>query len=323
MKWFSILGLSLMLLMATSLARAQNAVRLSIATGGTGGIYYPIGSGMAGLLSKYVSNVHATAEVTSASVDNCLLLNKSKVDLALAVADTAWDAYQGKGKGFREKVPLRTLVAVYPIFMHLVTLENRGIEKVTDLKGKAVSTGAPGGWTEFTAMRILESVRLSADKGVTRSRLGPSESTAALKEKKIDAYFWGGGIPAASVTDLAVTPGMKIKLIPLGDVVSILRDKVGPVYVKGLIPAGTYLGQDLDIPVALVWNLLLCHENMKEDLAYRIVKTVFEHQPELAAIQREARFLTPESQGGGGSPVPYHPGALRYFAERGIKTETW
>ena len=321
MKWFSILGLSLMLLMGPSLARAQNAVRLSIATGGTGGIYYPIGSGMAGLLSKYGSNVHATAEVTSASVDNCLLLNKSKVDLALAVADNAWDAYQGKGKGFREKVPLRTLVAVYPIFMHLVTLENRSIEKVTDLKGKAVSTGAPGGWTEFTAMRILESVRLSADKGVTRSRLGPSESTAALKEKKIDAYFWGGGIPATSVTDLAVTPGMKMKLISLGDVVSIMRDKYGPVYVKGSIPARTYPGQDLDIPVPLVWNLLLCHENMKEDLAYRIVKTVFEHQPELAAIQREARFLTPESQGSGGSPVPYHPGALRYFAERGIKTE--
>ena len=321
MKWFLILGLSLILLMAPSLARAQNAVRLSIATGGRGGIYYPIGSGMAGLLSKYVSNVDATAEVTSASVDNCLLLNKSKVDLAFAVADTAWDAYRGKGKRFREKVPLRTLVAVFPIFMHLVTLENRGIEKVTDLKGKVVSTGAPGGWTEYTAIRILESVRLSADKDVTKSKLGISESNAALKEKKIDAYFWGGGIPAASVTDLAVTPGMKMKLIPLGDIVSIMRDKYGPVYVKGSMPAGTYLGQDLDIPVALVWNLLLCHENMKEDLAYRIVKTVFEHQPDLAAIQREARFLTPESQAGGGSPVPYHPGALRYFAERGIKTE--
>ena len=321
MKWFLILGLSLMLLMATSLARTQNAVRLSIATGGTGGIYYPVGSGMAGLFSKYVSNVHATAEVTSASVDNCLLLNKSKVDLALAVADTAWDAYQGKGKGFREKVPVRTLVAVYPIFMHLVSLENRGIEKVTDLKGKAVSTGAPGGWTEFTAMRILESVRLSADKDVTRSRLGVSESNAALKEKKVDAYFWGGGIPTASVTDLATTPGMRMKLIPLGDVVSIMRDKYGPVYVKGSIPARTYPGQDLDIPVPLVWNLLLCHEDMKEDLAYRIVKTIFEHQPELVAIQREARFLTLEAQAGGGSPIPYHPGALRYFAERGIKAK--
>ena len=321
MKWFSMIGLSLLILMAASLARAQNAVRLSIATGGTGGIYFPIGSGMAGLFSKYVSNVEATAEVTSASVDNCLLLNKSKADLALAVADTAWDAYQGKGKGFREKVPLRTLVAVYPIFMHLVTLESRGIEKVTDLKGKAVSTGAPGGWTEFTALRILESVRLSADKDVTRSRLGISESSAALKEKKIDAYFWGGGIPTASVTDLAVTPGMKMKLIPLAEVVSILRDKSGPVYVKGLIPARTYFGQDLDIPVPLVWNLLLCLEGMKEDLAYRLVKAIFEHQPELAAIQREARFLTPEAQAGGGSPIPYHPGALRYFSERSIKTK--
>jgi uncharacterized protein len=321
MKCFSILGLGLMLLMAASLTRAQNTVRLSIATGGTGGIYYPVGSGIAGLLSKYASNVNATAEVTSASVDNCLLLNKGKVDLGLAVADIAWDAYEGKGKGFREKVPIRTLAAVYPIFVHLVTLENRGIEKVTDLKGKTVSTGAPGGWTEFTAMRILESVRLSADKDVTRSRLGVSESNAALKEKKIDAYFWGGGIPTASVTDLAVIPGMKMKLIPLGDIVPIMRDKYGPIYVKGSIPAGTYPGQDIDIPVLLVWNLLLCHENMKEDLAYRIVKTIFEHQPELAAIQREARFLTPESQAGGGSPIPYHPGALRYFAERGIKTK--
>jgi uncharacterized protein len=321
MKAFLILGLNLIVLVANGSVLAQSTVRLSIGTGGTGGIYYPIGSGMAGLLSKYVSNVHATAEVTSASVDNCLLLGKSKVDLGFAGVDTAWDAYQGKGKGFREKMAIRTLVAVYPIFMHLVALENNGIEKVTDLKGKVVSTGVPGGWTEFTSVRILEAARLSPDKDVTRTRLGPSESSAALKEKKIDAYFWGGGIPAASVADLAVTPGPRMNLIPLGDVVSILREEYGPVYVKGSIPAKTYLGQDLDIPIPLVWNLLLCHENMKEDLAYRIVKTVFEHQPELAAIQREARFLTLAAQADAESPIPYHPGALQYFTEKGIKVK--
>ena len=319
MKAFLILGLNLIVLIASASVLAQNTVRLSIATGGTGGIYYPIGSGLAGLISKHVPNVQATAEVTSASIDNCLLLNDGKTDLALAVADTAWDAYQGRGKRFRERVPLRTVAAVYPVFMHLVALENRGIEKVADLKEKVVSTGAPGSWTELTSVRILETVRLNPDKDMKRFRLGPSESSANLRGKKMDAYFWGGGIPSASVTDLAASLGGKIKLIPLGDVVSLLKEKHGAAYVKGSIPARTYPVQDLPIPTLIVWNLLVCHEKMGDDMAYRIVKSIFEHQPELVSVQGEARFLTLEAQSEGVSPIPYHPGAARYLGERGIR----
>ena len=294
-------------------------LHLSIATGGTGGLYYPIGTGMAGLISKHIPNVEAKAEVTSASVDNCRLMRNRKADLALVIGDVAWEAYQGTGKEFKEKVSLRTIAVVYPNFMQLTTLEGKGIEKVTDLKGKRVSTGAPGSWTELTSTRILEAYRLNPDKDLTRSRLGPSDSAAALKDNKIDAFFWAGGLPSASLSELAMSPGIKMKLVPLADAVPLLREKYGPIYVAGIIPAKTYFSQEVDVPVSVVWNLLVCHESMKEDLAYQIIRTLIEHPTELTAAQREARFLNLGSQAGGGSPIPYHPGALRYLSEKGIK----
>jgi uncharacterized protein len=321
MKRFLILGLSWTLFMSVSLAWAQKPFHLSIATGGTGGIYYPIGSGMASLISKHISNTDATAEVTNASIDNCRLINQQKVNLALTGADVAWEAYQGKGKEFKEKVPLRTVAVIYPVFMHLVTLGDKGIDKVTDLKGKKVSTGAPGSWTDLTSTRILEAYRLNPDKDVVRSRLGPSDSSADLREKKLDAFFWGGGIPTASLSELAMSPGMQFKLISPAEAVPMMREKYGPVYVTGVIPAKSYFSQDVDVSVPVVWNLLVCHENFREDLAYQIIKTFMEHQPELSAFQREARFLTPQSQAGGGSPIPFHPGTLRYLAEKGMKVK--
>ncbi len=233
----------------------------------------------------------------------------------------AWEAYRGKGREFKETVPLRAVAAIYPIFMQLVTLENKGIEKVTDLKNKKISTGAPGSWTEVTSTRIIEAHRLNPDKDMTRSRLGPSDSSVALKDSKMDAFFWAGGLPSASLSELAMSPGIKMKLVPLADAVPLMREKYGPIYVMGAIPAKTYFSQEVDVPVSIVWNLLVCHENMKEDLTYQIVKTIIEHQTELSALQREARFLTLESQTGGGSPIPYHPGALRYFAEKGLKVK--
>jgi TRAP transporter TAXI family solute receptor len=302
-----------------STAWAQKAVRLSIATGGTGGVYYPLGGGMANILSKYIAYVEATAEVTTASVDNCLLVGAGKADLALIMADVGWDAYQGKGK-FKGKVSLRTAAVLYPNNMHIVTLEGKGIEKVSDLKGKRVSTGAPGSGTEVKALRVLEAYGLDPDKDMTRDKLGASESAGALKDRKIDAYFWDGGLPTASVTDLGATPGIKMKLIGHEDAIPKMRGKYGPLYVKGIIPAKTYPGQDTDVPIAVVWNLLVCNEKMKGDVAYDIVKTLFDHKPELVTVHREARFLSLEPQVGG-SPIPLHPGAIRYFTEKGIKVK--
>jgi len=251
-------------------------------------------------------------------VDNCLLVGRGKADLAFIMADTGWDAYMGKEK-FRERIPLRTIAVLYPNNMHVVTVEGKGIEKVTDLKGKRVSTGAPGSGTEIMALRIIEAYGLDPNKDMTRDKLSVAESAGALKDGKIDAFFWVGGLPTAAVTDLGATPGTKMKLISHADAVSKMREKYGPLYVKGVIPAKTYPGQPQEVQIAVVWNLLVCHENMKENVVYDILKTVFDHKPELVASHSDAKYISLESQPGGGSPIPFHTGAIRYFAEKGLK----
>ena len=318
MRRLFIFGVIVVWVFGVSQTWAQKTVRLSIATGGTGGVYYPLGGGMANIFSKYIPYMEATAEVTPASVDNCLLVGGGKAELALIMADVGWDAFQGKGR-FKEKIPLRTVAVLYPNNMHIVTLEGKGIEKVTDLKGKRVSTGSPGSGTEVKALRVLEAYGLNPDKDMTRDKLGASESAGALKDRKIDAYFWDGGLPTASVTDLGATPGIKIKLLGHEDAIPKMREKYGPLYIKGFIPAKTYPGQDAAVPIAVVWNILVCHENMKGDVAYDIVRTLFDHKPELVAVHMEARFLSLEPQAAGGSPIPFHPGAIRYFTEKGLK----
>jgi len=318
MKRLFVLGFIFLFVVWVSSAWAQKTTRLSIATGGTGGVYYPLGGGMANVISKYIPYVEATAEVTTASVDNCLLVGAGKADLALIMADTGWDAYQGKAK-FRDKIPLRTVAVLYPNNMHIVTLEGKGIEKVTDLKGKRVSTGAPGSGTEVMALRVIEAYGLDPTKDMTRDKLGVSESAGALKDRKIDAFFWVGGLPTAAITDLGATPGIKMKLIGHADAVSKMRETYGPIYVKGVVPAKTYPGQSVEVPISVVWNLLVCNEKMKESVVYDILKTFFDHKPELVASHREASVISPELQAGGGSPIPFHPGAIRYLSEKGIK----
>jgi TRAP transporter TAXI family solute receptor len=318
MRRLWVLGIIFSFVLSLFPAWAQKTVRLSIATGGTGGVYYPIGGSMANVLSKYVPYLEATAEVTTASVDNCILVGKGKAELAFTIADRAWDAYQGKTP-FKEKILLRTALVLYPNNMHLVTLEGKGIEKVTDLKGKRVSTGAPGSGTEVMALRVIAAYGLDANKDMTRDKLSVSESAGALKDGKIDAFFWVGGLPTAAITDLGATPGMKMKLIGHAEAVPKMREKYGPLYVRGVIPAKTYPGQSMEIPIVVVWNLLVCNENMKESLVYDIVKTLFNHKPELVASHREATNLSLEHQAGGDSPIPFHPGAVRYFTEKGLK----
>lgn len=318
MRRLWVLGIIFSFVFSLPSAWAQETVRLSIATGGTGGVYYPIGGGMANILSKYIPYLKGTAEVTTASVDNCILVGKMKAELAFTMADTAWDAYQGKTP-FKEKIPLRTVAVLYPNNMHMVTVEGKGIEKITDLKGKRVSTGAPGSGTEVMALRVIGAYGLDPNKDMTRDKLSVSESAGALKDGKIDAFFWVGGLPTAAITDLGATPGVKMKLIGHAEVVPKMREKYGPLYVKGVIPAKTYPGQSMDIPIAMVWNLLVCNENMKGSLAYDIVKTLFNHKPELVASHRETSNLSLEHQAGGGSPIPFHPGAIQYFTEKGLK----
>ena len=299
-------------------AQAQVKTRLSIATGGTGGVYYPLGEGLAALMSKYLPGVEATAEVTTASVDNMKLLHANKVAVAFTLPDSAWDAYQGHLKGLNEKVAVRSLAALYSNFMHIVVLDGTGIKSVADLKGKRVSTGAPGSGTEIKGLRVLEAYGISPKDLKSQDRLGAGESAGALKDQKIDAFIWDGGLPTASVLDLGATPGIKIHLFPHGDAVAKMVAKYGPLYFVGTIPKGTYGGMETDVPVAAATDLLSVHERMDESLAYQITKLLHERTPELAAVHQAATEITLRGAVVG-SPIPFHPGALRYYKEKGVK----
>lgn len=292
----------------------------SIGTGGTGGVYYPLGGAVANVLSKNLPGVQATAEVTGGSVDNLKLIGSGQSEIGFSMADAALDALKGEDKFKGGKVPLQTLLVLYPNRMHVATIEGAGIEKMSDLKGKRVSTGSPGSATEVMAFRLIEAVGLDKDKDMKRERLGVAESVNALKDRKIDAFFWVGGIPTAAVTDLCATPGLKCKLIDHSEGVEKMNAKYGKLYSAGSIKAGSYPGQDKDNQIADVWNILVTGGRMSDDDAYKIVKTLVEHKADLVAVHKEAESFSLDNQVQERSPIPFHPGALRYFKEKGVKS---
>jgi TRAP transporter TAXI family solute receptor len=300
-------------------AVAQQKIEISIATGGTGGVYYPLGGGMANMLSKYVPGMAATAEVTGGSVANLQLIGTGKPYIALSMTDAALDAYQGVDKFKDKKVDVRTLMVLYPNRMHVVSIEGTGINKISDLKGKRVSTGSPGSATEVMGFRVIEAAGLDKDKDMTRERLGVAESVNAIKDKKIDAFFWVGGLPTAAVTDLAATPGVKIRMIDHAHLVSRMNKKYGDLYVEDIIPKSTYSGMAADNQQATVMNILVSNVNMPDQVAYNIVKTIFDRRDDLIAVHKEAENFKFENQKAAASPIPWHPGALKYFAEKGVK----
>jgi len=302
-------------------AVAQEKINLSIGTGGTGGVYYPLGGGLANVLSKHVPGMSATAEVTGGSVDNLKLIGTGKPYLGFSMTDAALDAARGEDKFKGQKVPLRTLAILYPNRMHVVSVEGTGVNSMKDLKGKRVSTGSPGSATEVMAFRVIEAAGLDKDKDMRRERLGVAESVNALKDKKIDAFFWVGGLPTAAVTDLAATPGVKIKMIDHAETVGPMNKKYGNLYVEDVIPRTTYSGMTADNKQATVMNILVAHENLSEQAAYNVVKTIFEKRDELIAVHKEAENFKLENQRAAATPVPFHPGALKYFKEKGVKLQ--
>jgi hypothetical protein len=297
-------------------AQAQN---YSIATGGTGGVYYPLGGGMAAVLSKHVPGMTATAEVTGGSVANLQLIGSGKPYIALTQADAAIDAVKGQDKFTGKPIPVRTLAVLYPNRMHVVSIEGTGITKIADLKGKRVSTGSGGSATEVFAFRVIEAAGLDKDKDMRRERLGVAESANALKDRKIDAFFWVGGLPTAAVTDLAHSPGAKIRMIDIAHLVPAMTKKYGNIYIKDVIQKAVYKGMEADNQAATVTNLLVVHQNMDDKTAYNIVKAVFDHRDELIRVHKEAENIKFENQKTEASSIPWHPGAIKFFAEKGIK----
>jgi TRAP transporter TAXI family solute receptor len=299
---------------ATSTAFAQN---ISIATGGTGGVYYPMGGGLAAVLSKHVAGMQATAEVTGGSVDNLNLIASGKPYVGFSMVDAALDASKGKDKFEGRPVNLRTLLVLYPNRMHVVTTEATGIKKMSDLKGKRIATGSAGSATEVMSIRLLEAAGLDPNKDVTRERLSVAESVNAIKDRKIEAFFWVGGLPTAAVTDLANTPGTKIRMIDHADAVAAMNKKYGNLYYADTIPKATYSGMAADNKMASVANILLVNANMPDDQAYKIVKAVFDHQKDLIAVHQEYANVTIAGQKQASTPIDFHPGAVKYIQEKG------
>lgn len=300
-------------------ARERGAtLRLSIATGQVGGTYYILGGGMAKVITDHVANVEATAEVTAATVDNLKLLRAGQADLAFVMGSTLGDAYEGTG-AFREfgRVPVRALAALYVQPMHVVTLAQSGISSIADMRGRVVSTGAPGSGTEDVALQMLAAAGLDPETGVRRERLGPAQSVDALRDGKLDAFFLGSAAPAPALTELASSLGRAMRLVPAADVLAALQGKFGEgQYPLFTIEAGTYPGQSADVPAVGSPSLLVVDASMAEELAYEITRALFEHVPALAAIHPVGAELDP-ARAVQGSPIPFHPGAIRYFRERG------
>ncbi len=293
---------------------------LVIATGGTGGVYYPYGGALANLISEHVEGVEATAEVTSASVDNMLLIEGGDVELAFVLGDTAYDAVQGNDP-FEQPVPALALATLYNNYTHVVATDDSGINTLADLQGKRVSTGSAGSGTEVIANRLLEAAGLNPDEDIEREQLGAAESADAIRNGNIDAYFWSGGLPTASVTDLGASPNVDLKLIPNGEFADELQSAYGAFYTTDTIPSGTYPGHDEELEVIVVPNVLVVHESLDEELAYNILSAMFEHRDDLVAAHPEAENLTLENAVQN-SPIAYHPGALRYFEEQGVSPGT-
>ena len=296
----------------------SNARFLSIATGGTGGVYYPYGGGIAKILNENLPGVRATAEVTAASVDNLKLIRDGGADLAFTFADTLADAVHGRG-AFEASgpVPVVSLAVLYPNYLHVIAPASSGIEKLGDLRGRVVSTGSAGSGTEVVAFRLLRAAGLDPDRDVRRQALGVAESAEALKDGKIEAFFWGGGVPTPAVQDLSHTPGMVIRLVPTGDLLPALLSEFGNLYSVREVPPGAYPGVDRPVPVVVSMNVLVVRRSMDEQLAYDITRLLFEKRGDLAAIHPEARKLSLDTASQG-SPAEFHPGAVRLYREKGV-----
>jgi TRAP transporter TAXI family solute receptor len=291
-------------------ASEREGGNLSVATGGTGGVYQVYGGGLADVISDELDGYQATAETTSASVDNIKLIAQKDTDVAFTLADTAIDAVEGR-ESFDEPQPVRALAQIYTNYTQIGTTADKDISSVEDLRGKRVSVGDPGSGTEVIALRVLEAAGLDPDKDIDRSQLGVDESVNAVRDGSIDAFFWSGGLPTGAVTDLATTDDLV--LVPNAEYVPKLQDEYGDAYQEATIPADSYKGLDEDVPVIGVPNLLVVHEEMEDDLAHDLTALLFAQKKRLTQVHPEAENLDRQEAQDVVPPVELHPGAQSYF----------
>ena len=311
-----VVGLVVLLVFTSSLAQSS----LSIATGGTGGVYYPTGGAYAELINNYLEGYSAVAEVTGASVENVGLISRGDSDIALALADTVYQAYAGIGRfgeggEFPQLANLRALGSAYPNAMHIVALADSGISSLSDLAGKRVSVGAPGSGTEVSAKTLLEANGLTYDD-IDEQFLNFNETADALRDGQIDAGFLSVGPPTSSLLSLAETRDMILISLTEEEVDNALAAE--PTFAPYTIKGGLYKGQDAETTTIGTPNVIVVAAEMDEALAYDFLSALYEHIDDVIAVHPSANDTTPEFSLAS-TPIPLHPGALRYYQEMGYE----
>ena len=289
--------------------------QLSIATGGTGGVYYPMGGGLAEVINNHIEGYSAAAEVTGASVENMGLIATGDADLAIGLADTVSQAYTGTGRFDGQQLPMvRGLASLYANMVQIVALEGSGITSLEDLRGKRVSIGAPGSGTEVNTNAILEANGISYDD-IEEQRLNFNETADALSNGDIDAGFWSVGAPTSSILNLATT--QNIVVIELTEAEMAAAMDANPTFAMTTLAGGSYNGVDADISVLGIPNVLTVSSEMSDDLAYSITKAMFENIAELQAVHPAANETTIDFTIAA-TPVPLLPVAIRDYEEVGV-----
>ncbi|MBW6401694.1 TAXI family TRAP transporter solute-binding subunit [Roseomonas sp. HJA6] len=300
------------------LVHAQAAQQLAIATGTTGGVYYPLGGALANYLSRGIPGMSATVEVTGGSVANMQLLGANRVGIAITQVDAAVDALQGRDRFRGRPVAARAIAVLYTNRMQVVTVASTGIRSMEDMKGKRVSTGAPGSATEVMAFRLIEGAGLDRDKDFrARERLSPAESTNAIKDGKLDAYFFVSGVPTSAITDLGATPGVQLVLIDHDQYIPKIVEKYGPVYFPEVIPAGTYPGQTTPNKQMSVGNIMAVRDDMPADLVTKILQVTWTNREDWARVHSAARDFTLAAQKSAAAGIPWHPAAETFWKGQG------
>jgi len=294
---------------------AAKTVFLGIGTGGTGGIYYPYGGGVAEIWTKHVPGVRAVAEVTGASVENVKLASKGETVIGEVMGDVAVAGYEGTSKFKGRKQNILSMAIMYPNLLQLVTLKDSPITDVEQIKGRTISSGSPGSGTNFMAEVVFKALGIPLDS-YKDARLSFTESANALRDGTIEMGTWCVGPGTSSIMDLATTHDIRILPFTPEQTRKILA--ANPTYSAVELAGGVYKGVDDPVPTIGVWNVLICQKSLDADLVYRLVKALYEHNDLLCKIHPSAAYTTPENAAKY-SPIPLHPGTIKYLKEKGIK----
>ncbi len=306
---------TLILVLALGAPALAKTTYISIGTGGTGGIYYPYGGGVAEIWSKHVKGVKAVAEVTGASVENVKLAHKGETVVGEVMADVALAGYQGTGKFKGKKHDILTMAIMYPNLLQVVTLKNTGITDIEQVKGHNISTGSAGSGTNFMAETVFKALGIPLDS-YKDSRLTFTGNANALRDGTIDVGVWSVGPGTSSIMDLATTRDIHIIAFTPEQTKKVLA--ANKTYSAVDLAGGVYRGVSDPVPTIGVWNVMICQKSLPEDLVYNLVKALYEHKDYLVKIHPSASYTTPENAVKY-SPIPLHPGLIKYLKEKGVE----